>query len=895
MASPDTTSGDGHADLLPGLSIAAEFLSVAFAPEDWVVIRPVEKWGENGKKKSRVDYNGIRYIKPPPQQTPSLLYAAFLASARNKTNLFFDVCPRFGNGGRFELAWQIRTVRALWSDIDNLTPDQACERVAATQLPAPSLVVNSGNGAHLYWLLDKPYQIDDIGEPPEVLIEWLEDAKGAKRPRKYIREADSEERLYLDIKANVPAVSDKGQVLQDVLGGIAAVLGGDHTHDLSRLLRLPGSMNRKDERNGRPPVPCELVRCDSAQRYPFEVFLRFADQSPHKTRRQKTAAIALPTSRRMTPKQLDTLNELVANCAVAEIGARSEADWRLACAAIENGWPRGVVWSAVASVGKFAERGEAYFERTWSKAEEHTRQRAYQKIVRRQQGDEAGDAEEDADDEPEADPGLVGSLANAICEAERFAQDGGAHLYRFLNGVYRPSAESYVKSRVKRLCIETGQVGEWSSHLANEVVEFIRVDSPLLWERPPDDTINVKNGLLNVATGKLEPHSSDYLSPVQLPVFYRPGAGCPKIDKFIGEVFPADAMAIAYELPAWLMTPYTAIQKAVLLLGPGGNGKSRYLRMVEAFLGRANVANLSLHRLESDKFACARIYGKLANICSDLPSEHLAGTSIFKAITGGDAIVGEYKFKDSFDFLPFARLVFSANNPPRAPDSSDGFFDRWLVIPFERRFRGGAAEITSSELDAMLSDPAEQSGLLNRALQALAELRRTGRFSNSDSAGRAFSEFHAATDPLSVWLDNHTIEGPKLVTTKAALRVAYNGQCEREGRSPTSEKAFGSAFKRLRPAVVDGQRTVSGRVQWCYIGIGLRSSREGHDDSAYDAPLPDSGSVSHDSLDSRDSPSINLSHARECNMPSTVGASALEQDRGNRVNRVKAVNGDCPH
>src|SRR4029434_3780586 len=98
---------------------------------------------------------------------------------------------------------------------------------------------------------------------------------------------------------------------------------------------------------------------------------------------------------------------------------------------------------------------------------------------------------------------------------------------------------------------------------------------------------------------------------------------------------------------------------------------------------KTNSSALSLHKLESDRFAVARLYGKLANICPDLPSEHLAGTSIFKAITGGDVITGEYKFKDSFDFVPIARLVFSANNPPRSQESSQGFFERWFVIPFD--------------------------------------------------------------------------------------------------------------------------------------------------------------------------------------------------------------------
>ena len=58
------------------------------------------------------------------------------------------------------------------------------------------------------------------------------------------------------------------------------------------------------------------------------------------------------------------------------------------------------------------------------------------------------------------------------------------------------------------------------------------------------------------------------------------------------------------------------------------------LRLLIAFLGKGNTSGLSLHKLEADKFAASRLYGKLANICPDLPSEHLAGTSMFKADHG---------------------------------------------------------------------------------------------------------------------------------------------------------------------------------------------------------------------------------------------------------------------
>jgi P4 family phage/plasmid primase-like protien len=817
----------------PAIEVGTTFLRALFSESDTILFRPIETWVEAGKKRSRVDYRNTCYRKAVPALLQITLRQLLKLAGQERLNLFFAVCRRLGTEGRFDLAWQIRTVRVLWADIDNVTVEEALGRVAKAALPIPSIVVNSGSGVHLYWLLDQVYLIDDVGDPPAVLTEWIDGKEGKKRPRKFITEAGSNERLYLDVRANVPDLSPKAICAQDVLAGIAAAIGGDHTQDLSRLLRLPGSLNRKDERNGRSPLACELVKCDPTLKYPFGIFATFADRSPDKARRQQIAAVALPLPKALTPTKHDKLNALITACATAPVGERSGADWHLVCTAIERGWPQAEVWGAVASVGKFAEAGEPYFFRTWAKAVQHTRERIFKRAVskHRKRGetspvvgnpdDDQTDGEEDAD---EGDPGLIASLAKSICETEHFAQDAGGKLYRFHNGVYQARGEAFVKIQVKRLCTKLHELPEWSSHLANEVVEFIRVDSSLLWERPPDDVINVQNGLLNVTSRKLSPHTSDHLSAVQLPVDFDPAATCPRIDKFIAEVFPGDATTLAYEIPAWLMLAITFIQRAILLIGSGGNGKSRYLAMVEAFLGRSNVVNLSLHRIEADRFSCARLYGKLANICPDLPTEHLSGTSMFKAITGGDPITGEYKFKDSFDFVPFCRLVFSANTLPRAKDSSEGFFDRWHVVPFERRFRGEAREIPSATLDAMLSAPGEQSGMLNRALDVLPRLLSTGRFTESESTARAFDEFRAATDPLSVWLDSQTLEEPNMLVTKRDLMVAFGRHSDEIGRPPMTSQAFGAAFRKLRPDVSEGQRTVHGKVQWCWLGIGLKEA-----------------------------------------------------------------------
>jgi phage/plasmid-associated DNA primase len=65
------------------------------------------------------------------------------------------------------------------------------------------------------------------------------------------------------------------------------------------------------------------------------------------------------------------------------------------------------------------------------------------------------------------------------------------------------------------------------------------------------------------------------------------------------------------------------VQKAICLPGEGGNGKSVFLDLATRFLGSENVCHLSLQRLDAARFSGARLYGKLANICTDLPSDRL--------------------------------------------------------------------------------------------------------------------------------------------------------------------------------------------------------------------------------------------------------------------------------
>jgi putative DNA primase/helicase len=397
----------------------------------------------------------------------------------------------------------------------------------------------------------------------------------------------------------------------------------------------------------------------------------------------------------------------------------------------------------------------------------------------------------------------------------------------FADGVYGDHGKRFVQTRVKRLLRERDRLREWSTHRTDEVHGYILADAPELWERPPLDTLSVQNGLLDVTTRIVRPHDPAFLSPVQLPVAYDPGAACPAWSQFISEVFPQDCQELPWEICAWLMLPCVSIQKAVLLLGEGGNGKSTWLTALIAFLGRRNVTGISLHKLEADRFALSRLVGRLANVCPDLPSAHLAGTNVFKALTGGDQrLEAEYKHRDGFSFEPFTRLVFSANHPPRSEDASHAFFRRWLVVPFGRTFEEGGDAIPREQLDATLSRPAELSGVLSKALEALPRVRGQG-ITESASMSAAWGEFRQVTDPVAVWLDQRTVDEPEAITAKRELIRLYNTEASDNGRPTLTDTALGKAVRRARPGLQDAQRTVGGHLQWCWLGLGLRATEAG--------------------------------------------------------------------
>jgi putative DNA primase/helicase len=377
-------------------------------------------------------------------------------------------------------------------------------------------------------------------------------------------------------------------------------------------------------------------------------------------------------------------------------------------------------------------------------------------------------------------------------EEANFAAGKDGSLYVYERGVY-VHAEGYVDARLQDLAGE-----QWSRHLRNETLAWLAGCSPGLVDGLGPDIINVRNGLLIWQGDKwrLKPHSPEVRTTVQLPVTFDREAACPLYDKLLITSLPEPATRdFLDEWSGYNLTSDYAHQKALMLGGESGSGKSQYLHVLGALLGKANMTAVTLQALGDNKFAAADLYGKLANICPDISSHELRMTGMFKQLTGGDVVRAEKKYKDAFEFNNAAKLSFSANEIPATRDATSAFFDRWVVVRFPNRFRGTAAEHKNIGRQ-ITDDPDELSGVLNRALRGLTRLRRQDHFTSSRDMREAYAEFRREADTVALFVEDLATPGkPQRLRRGALMYEQYRAWCDANGHHPLSSTRL---YARLR-------------------------------------------------------------------------------------------------
>ena len=273
------------------------------------------------------------------------------------------------------------------------------------------------------------------------------------------------------------------------------------------------------------------------------------------------------------------------------------------------------------------------------------------------------------------------------------------------------------------------------------------------YENSDPDLLWMSNCILNMRTLETIPLTPEIFSTTQLPWDWDPNAYDKEMDEFLQSISDDDnaVRAVIEEMIGYCFTTSVFAQKAFILTGDKSNGKSTLLAVLRAMIGVYNYSTLDLKDLDN-QFRLANIVGKMVNLGSDISDMYLEDISIFKKIVTGDALTVEFKHQNSFNHIPCAKMIFSANQIPQFRDPTGAGMRRLVIIPFTRTF-DGVKYPNKLGLERTLVTPKGMSYLIRLGVEGLRRLWRNKKFTYCEKADDSLLRLQYDTNPMYAFLN----------------------------------------------------------------------------------------------------------------------------------------------
>lgn len=375
------------------------------------------------------------------------------------------------------------------------------------------------------------------------------------------------------------------------------------------------------------------------------------------------------------------------------------------------------------------------------------------------------------------------------------------HIYH--DGVYISDPE-----KIETDMIETIPILKQTQR--NEVMKYMRLIAD---ELEPSDAryIGFRNGVLDVVTNTMQPYSPETVLTNMIPWDYVPDAYDELTDKTLNKLACGDETirALLEECVGYCFYRRNELGKAFILTGDKANGKSTFLEMVKNVLGERNIAALDLKEL-GDRFNTAMLYGKLANIGDDIGDDFLQGSQVamFKKIATGNRIKAEYKGQTPFEFNPYVKMLFSANDIPRMRDKTGAVLRRLVIIPFNNVFSKDDPDYDPWIVYKLKTQNAVEY-LIRVGIEGLRRVLTTNSFTESSAVQEQVAEYEEENNPLVGFLKENGAETIVNQPTSDVYR-RYQIFCSENGMQPMSNTVFSKQLNK-RTGFRSVQRKVNGK------------------------------------------------------------------------------------
>ena len=423
------------------------------------------------------------------------------------------------------------------------------------------------------------------------------------------------------------------------------------------------------------------------------------------------------------------------------------------------------------------------------------------------------------DDKPKQEP--IYKTANQIMEKYEFITTQNHSIWYYTDGYFRPDGDNLIRRAARRL--------GYDSIKNNDINEIIGIIKDTTGYKDNDyfaaedkykNFCCITNGVLDLRNGILLDHDKKYKFTAKLPLYYDKTKSCPNFAKFLRTSLDADSIKITTILEMighCLMRDNTKISKIFLHIGKGSNGKSVLFKIIQKIL-HGFYSTKTIHSFTRSEFAAFEVIGKHANICADIGSTEIKETDLLKRLSAGDAIDARALYKQGYPAVPYATLIFSANELPDVKDETDGFARRIEVIEWEKSFYGNDKDPMVNRISDM---PDEISGILNMVLPIVSSMIKRSALKHERTVTEMRQLYKEKSDPVYTFANNFLTDGVEKFEITTRIYSAYAKFCTAKKYRILNTKAFSRKMKE-RGYLIE-QKRIKGKNERCWIGTCLIS------------------------------------------------------------------------
>lgn len=349
-----------------------------------------------------------------------------------------------------------------------------------------------------------------------------------------------------------------------------------------------------------------------------------------------------------------------------------------------------------------------------------------------------------------------------------------------------------------------------NSKSRNEIINSLKqVGRENIPEKIKPTWIQFKDKIIDIATGEEFKSTPKYFitNPIPYAIHENKFEETPTMDKIFTEWVGEEYVETLYEIIAYCLIPNYPIHRLFCFIGNGMNGKSCFLRLLIKFVGESNVTSTELDTLLNSRFEVTRLHKKLVCVMGETNFNEMNKTSILKKLTGQDVIGFEYKNKNPFEDLNYAKILIATNNLPTTTDKTVGFYRRWLIIDFPNQF--------DEKKDILSEIPEEEyRSLALKCVHKLHGLLKTKKFTKEGDISDRINRYEQRSDFLQKFVNDFIITKVDGYITKAELQKKFNEWCVENRHRNMSDKTLSQKMR--EKGYYDGKKYFS----WLYDGKG---------------------------------------------------------------------------